>query len=137
MNYFVFFDRTGRIVAQFNNPNAYPDLEHLDIGETFIEAQDYWVQNGVLEKLPLKPETGNYWGFDYVNKIWVQDATAISNEIKKKRQELLLNSDWTQFPNSPLTVEQQTAWATYRQDLRDITTQSGYPLNVIWPTPPQ
>jgi hypothetical protein len=56
---------------------------------------------------------------------------------KNTRNNLLQQSDWTQIPNGPLTAEQQQAWAVYRQELRDITSQSGYPFNVIWPTPPQ
>lgn len=72
-------------------------------------------------------------------KQWVEDkpVEAVVFEIKTKRSELLVASDWTQLPNGPLTAEQTTAWATYRQELRDIPAQSGYPLNVIWPTPPQ
>jgi hypothetical protein len=58
-------------------------------------------------------------------------------DIKNTRNLLLYESDWTQIPNNPLTVEQQQAWADYRQQLRDIKSQPGYPNNVIWPTPPQ
>lgn len=60
-----------------------------------------------------------------------------SGSAKITRNELLYKSDWTQIANSPLTPEQQQQWAVYRQTLRDITTQSGYPFNIIWPTPPQ
>lgn len=56
--------------------------------------------------------------------------------IRLKRRPLLRQSDWTQGPDAPLTVEQKTAWAIYRQALRDITAQPGFPLNVIWPTEP-
>jgi hypothetical protein len=35
-----------------------------------------------------------------------------------------------------LSAEQQAAWAKYRQDLLDITTQSGFPSSVIWPIQP-
>jgi hypothetical protein len=53
---------------------------------------------------------------------------------KSKRNQLLMESDWTQLPDVPLTNKDQ--WATYRQQLRDITEQSGYPFNVIWPDLP-
>tara|TARA_R100000951_G_scaffold71951_1_gene60667 strand:+ start:3007 stop:3429 length:423 start_codon:yes stop_codon:yes gene_type:complete len=36
-----------------------------------------------------------------------------------------------------LTSDQQTAWTQYRQDLRDIPTQAGFPANVTWPTKPE
>jgi hypothetical protein len=46
----------------------------------------------------------------------------------------LARTDWTQVADAPVD---QAAWATYRQELRDIPQQSGYPFNVIWPTSPQ
>jgi hypothetical protein len=58
------------------------------------------------------------------------------DEVKVKRDALLYASDWTQIPNNPLTAEQQQLWVVYRQELRDVTTQSGYPFNVVWPTAP-
>jgi len=51
-----------------------------------------------------------------------------------KRRELLEASDWTQLPDVPL--ETKALWATYRQALRDITDQPGYPTNISWPEPP-
>ena len=59
------------------------------------------------------------------------------DSINIQRVELLYESDWTQIPNNPLTAEKQQEWADYRQQLRDITTQSGYPFNVVWPTKPE
>jgi len=59
------------------------------------------------------------------------------DQIKVKRDELLYASDWTQIPNNPLTTQAQEAWATYRQALRNITLQSGYPFNVTFPTAPK
>lgn len=60
------------------------------------------------------------------------DEADFSNRLK--RNNLLVESDWTQLPDVPLTNKDQ--WAIYRQQLRDITTQSGYPFNVIWPDLP-
>lgn len=57
--------------------------------------------------------------------------------INVQRIQLLYQSDWTQIPNNPLTPEKQQEWADYRQQLRDIPTQSGYPFNVVWPTQPE
>ena len=57
-------------------------------------------------------------------------------EIRVKRNELLTASDWTQFRDSPLTTEQQDAWAVYRKALRDLPTNISDPTQVVWPTPP-
>ena len=56
--------------------------------------------------------------------------------IREERNRLLAESDWTQFTDSPLTSEQKAEWATYRQALRDITTQSSVYDDVVWPTKP-
>ena len=56
-------------------------------------------------------------------------------DIRVMRNQYLSQSDWTQLPDSPLNTEQKTAWATYRQDLRDVTLQPD-PFNITWPTKP-
>lgn len=54
--------------------------------------------------------------------------------VDNRRNRLLSESDWTQLPDVPLATKQ--AWADYRQALRDITLQSGYPFDVTWPIKP-
>ena len=55
-----------------------------------------------------------------------------------KRTQLLVESDFSDLPvtQARLTDAQKTAWATYRQALRDITEQQGYPWDIQWPTKP-
>jgi hypothetical protein len=55
-------------------------------------------------------------------------------DIRVRRNALLVESDWTQLKDAPVD---QVAWATYRQALRDITSQEGFPASVIWPDKPQ
>jgi len=45
----------------------------------------------------------------------------------------LAQSDWTQVADAPVDA---TVWATYRQALRDITDQAGFPNDINWPTQP-
>jgi hypothetical protein len=54
-----------------------------------------------------------------------------ANEIRADRDRMLADSDWTQLPDAPVD---QAAWTTYRQALRDIPQQSGFPTDVEWPT---
>lgn len=56
--------------------------------------------------------------------------------IRNRRNTLLKESDWTQYPDSPLSAEQKQAWATYRQALRDIPSQAGFPTDVQFPVAP-
>lgn len=55
--------------------------------------------------------------------------------VKKQRFYLLLETDWTQVVDVPQSVKDK--WVSYRQELRDITLQSTFPLNIIWPTKPE
>ena len=57
------------------------------------------------------------------------------SDKREYRDMLLKESDWTQFGDSPLSDSKKTEWATYRQSLRDLPTQSGFP-NVDMPTKP-
>ena len=43
------------------------------------------------------------------------------NTVRHHRDMLLMESDWTQMPDSPLSDSKKAEWATYRQKLRDIT----------------
>ena len=60
-------------------------------------------------------------------------------KVRRSRNFLLTESDWTQVPDSPLTTEKKTEWATYRQSLRDLpSTQSSAASidDINYPTPP-
>lgn len=59
----------------------------------------------------------------------------IAAQIRMARNALLAESDWTQLPDVPQAIKD--AWATYRQALRDITAQSGFPYTIEWPVAPQ
>ena len=59
---------------------------------------------------------------------------SMSQSIRSQRNALLSESDWTQVPDAPVD---QAAWKTYRQALRDITSQQGFPHEVTWPTKPE
>ena len=58
----------------------------------------------------------------------------LAAEVRAQRNSLLAASDWTQVLDAPVN---QSAWAEYRQHLRDITAQPGFPANVIWPSKPE
>ena len=62
----------------------------------------------------------------------VKDAEQAS-AVRKTRGDKLAESDWTQVADAPVD---KAVWATYRQALRDITTQTGFPWEVTWPDAP-
>ena len=56
-----------------------------------------------------------------------------SISVRAERNEKLAASDWTQLGDS---TADKGAWAAYRQALRDITAQSGFPWTIEWPVQP-
>lgn len=62
----------------------------------------------------------------------IKDAER-AKSMRDQRNTKLAESDWTQVADAPVDKE---AWATYRQALRDITTQTGFPWEVTWPDAP-
>jgi hypothetical protein len=56
-----------------------------------------------------------------------------SNMVRLDRNSRLTACDWTQLPDVSIDA---SAWAEYRQDLRDITNQAGFPWDVEWPLTP-
>ena len=73
------------------------------------------------------------------NGEWVEISSRISHEtvaVRSQRDDRLKNSDWTQMPDSPLSDASKALWATYRQSLRDMTNQSGFPFSVTYPDEP-
>jgi len=57
-----------------------------------------------------------------------------AEEVRTQRDALLSQSDWTQVPDAPVN---QTAWAEYRQALRDLPQQAGFPTEITWPVKPE
>jgi len=56
-----------------------------------------------------------------------------AKSIRTSRTEMLKDCDWTQIADS---TADKTAWATYRQALRDVPSQAGFPWTIAWPETP-
>jgi hypothetical protein len=63
-----------------------------------------------------------------------QEPERLASQIRQERNTLLSDCDWTQVSDAPVN---QVAWQTYRQALRDVTSQEGFPYDVTWPTKPE
>lgn len=84
-----------------------------------------------------KNQSGEYaasWIVDTEFQQIIDQRTA-AGVVRMKRTLLLQQSDWTQGKDVPDSIS--SAWASYRQALRDITSQQGFPNTVTWPTQPE
>ena len=72
---------------------------------------------------------------NYTDKELANQAANAAAGVRNQRNQLLRDSDWTQLPDAhPVHA---AAWAPYRQALRDVTAQPGFPHNVTWPEEPK
>jgi len=136
MNFTIYNITTGQIIQSGFCLDV--SIQIIPDGCALLEIESdplsQYIDNGQLINIPARPSLEHE--FDYSSKSWVLNINSLKEFIANKRNNLLYKSDWTQLPNGPLSEQQQSQWATYRQALRDITTQSGYPANITWPTKP-
>ena len=95
----------------------YLDSNNFEIEKSLAEAEIYEKKQAVIRE----QESPAY----IAEQKW--------NEIRSKRNSLLSQSDWTQLEDSR---ENKEAWATYRQELRDIPQTFSTPETVVWPSKP-
>ena len=89
--------------------------------------------NGV--KVPMSAEEAAEC--DAAQLAWVTSgfAAALAQEARQHRNSLLATSDWSQAFDVPQAI--RDSYAAYRQALRDVPQQPGFPENITWPTKPE
>ena len=87
-----------------------------------------------LDGVAAPDDVSRFWRWD--GKSWQDLGPKIdpADAVRNERARRLKASDWTQLPDIPPTTK--ALWEPYRQALRDVTQQPGFPHNVIWPTQP-
>lgn len=123
MEYTVYDIETG-LIHSHGSSQGLTDLNDilLNPGDGIIEGYHDRLQYKIIDGVPTE---------------YTPDINPVVRTI---RNGLLEDSDWTQSPDSPLTTEKKTEWATYRQALRDVpaTNSSVTDIDsVVWPTKPQ
>lgn len=140
MKAITIFDATGAV-----NRTVYCPIEmivhQLQFGELFVDGvfdHDLHyldISTGSVVVKPLRP-AGDVI-FDFLTHSWVPTPYTPAQLIDTaliKRAQLLAACDWSQLPDVPIAT--QLIWRAYRQALRDITLQPGYPQAIIWPVKP-
>lgn len=76
---------------------------------------------------------------DYYEAVPVPEPTEqeLASSVRSQRDAKLSTTDYLVVPDYPISPEDLEAVKTYRQALRDISEQSGFPKNVQWPVEPQ
>ena len=122
----ICFPRTGPN-DEWKAENGVVDLlmsRDFDESTQHLESVDAYLEDGVAYTVRVVTNSDEY-NNQLVDNKWL--------EVRSLRDEYLSSSDWTQLPD--VNNVDKTAWATYRQQLRDITTQAD-PFNITWPSTP-
>jgi len=87
---------------------------------------------------PAVEENGQ-WYTSFVVTDMDADAKAATDaaqatSVRAQRDDKLSKCDWTQVADAPVD---KAAWATYRQALRDLPKEAGFPWDMAWPTEPK
>jgi hypothetical protein len=122
-------------------PSSVSDATMAEYGamRVFNATQPELTDTQVLEEdPPVFSNEDQRW-----TQVWrVRDMTAEevtsrndtqAAQVRTDRNALLSASDWTQVADAPVD---KAVWATYRQSLRDISAQAGFPWTIEWPVAP-
>lgn len=79
-----------------------------------------------------------FFGWTVINKTQAElnaDLAGKEAQVRADRNSRIAATDWTQGKDIPDNIS--SAWATYRQALRDVPSQAGFPWDIQWPTQPE
>lgn len=124
------------IGSLIQNKSLLEEFGVYEVYDSFFPDYDKFTQK-LVESEPSY-QNGKWfksWKVESLTELEINEIIQLEKfSVLRKRNELLVKSDWTQMPDVPLANKSE--WAVYRQSLRDITLQEGYPLNVTWPSEP-
>lgn len=108
--------------------DEYPSGEYLD---RYIMGFDPAIVLKVAEA-----NRKNIKNVDYIKSLVTpieMDDIALAKDARYQRDYRLLMSDWLVLPDTGFTDEAVTRFKKYRQELRDVPQQSGFPRDIAWP----
>lgn len=92
--------------------------------------------NEVVDYVPPKPSEFHEWDAYLKRWVYTKQIDDFEKEVRDARNYMIAQTDWMALRESesePMPRE----WKEYRQALRDITKQVGFPMNVEWPEIPK
>jgi hypothetical protein len=138
-NYILYDKNTGRIKCFYKLPEGQIEQQLRCDEDAYLETEattDQYVDINTLELVNIPEKPHDYSEFNWQTKQWQDNFEIAKDAALSKRQQLLIESDWTDTYSASTRLTNYNEWQIYRQALRDITKQEGYPFNVIWPTQP-
>lgn len=139
---------TGQVMTESEFRSLHPNTSFPP--QLTVELLDSFGADPVLngpQAQPTRYQVAFRDGVEEINGQWFtkfsvadMDADAIASldasqadSVRAERNRKLTASDWTQVADAPVD---KAAWAAYRQGLRDVPSQAGFPWDVTWPVEP-
>ena len=135
---YTIYKTDGEIVRLLDCDNI---EQQLAAGESYLDGWFLDTEYYVSQEQPvlMPPQPNEYCVFNYTTKQWFDPRTDETQWplVRTERNKRLQASDWTDTASAPARLGQELydQWQTYRQALRDVTSQPD-PFNIVWPTPP-
>ena len=114
-------------VLFFDNIEELTDEE----GNVYYEYDLYVLDKVNYRETLEKTIEDNYE--EWLNMATDYDYNTFAKEVRTKRDRLLNETDWTQMADTALSEDKKEAYRIYRQALRDVPEQPGFPYDIIWP----
>jgi hypothetical protein len=135
-NPYTKFAQTDLLSMYFETEANLDGHELVRLIETDALTFNKQTQKAVKDSSPTL--INNVWTLGWsIQNLTTEEQNAKNAEqatsVRNSRTEKLKDSDWTQLADS---IADRTAWATYRQALRDVPSQAGFPWTITWPTQP-
>ena len=135
-NPYTKFAQTDALLMYVGTEDNLAGNELVQVVETDAPAFDRQTQKIVKDSSPTL--ANNVWALGWSTQSLTQEEQSAkradqAQTVRNQRTQLLKDCDWTQIADS---TADKTAWATYRQALRDITGQAGFPWTITWPDAP-
>ena len=135
-NPYTKFAQTDALLMYVGTEDNLAGNELVQVVDTDAPVFDRQTQKIVKDSSPTL--VNNVWTLGWSTQNLTQEEQSAKNAdqaqtVRNQRTQLLKDCDWTQIADS---TADKTAWATYRQQLRDITAQVGFPWTITWPDAP-
>ena len=141
---------TGEIKSQGEVRSMYPNtsfpsqwtptlVEELGLDPVFESPTPTTTRYQIAFKDGVEQDAQGRWLWKWSISEMDDDAKAAKDaeqakNIRSDRDKRLSDTDWTQVADAPVD---KAAWATYRQALRDVPSQAGFPYDINWPSKPE
>lgn len=140
--------KTQGEIRQANPNTSFPSqwsaelVENLGLDPVFETPQPSITRYQTAYKDGVEQDSNGNWVWKWSVSEMDNDTKAVidgrqASAVRSTRNAQIAECDWTQLDDTPITNSKKLEWATYRQALRDVPSQSGFPWEITWPIKPE